>query len=74
MGLLKKYTEVYATKSHDEMTLSEYLTLCKKDKLAYASAAERLLKAIGQPDVVDTSTDARLSRIFLNGFFHSVKI
>ena len=66
MGLIKKYSEVYASKSHDEMSLTDYLKLCKKDNLAYASSAERLLKAIGEPDVVDTSTDARLSRIFLN--------
>ena len=66
MGLIKKFEKSYASKTHDEMSLTDYLTLCKKDKLAYASAAERLLSAIGEPDVVDTSNDARLSRIFLN--------
>jgi serine protein kinase len=66
MSLLKKFSEVYASKKEDEMSLEDYLKLCKKDKLAYASAAERLLDAIGEPTVVDTSSQPRLSRIFLN--------
>ena len=66
MSLLKKFSEVYASKKEDEMSLEDYLKLCKKDKLAYASAAERLLDAIGEPTVVDTSSEPRLSRIFLN--------
>ncbi|MGO1709050.1 MAG: PrkA family serine protein kinase, partial [Oleiphilaceae bacterium] len=33
---------------------------------AYATAAERLLIAIGEPEFVDTSRDIRLSRIFSN--------
>ena len=49
-----------------EMTLMEYLELCKTDKMAYANAAERMLASIGEPTVVDTSTDARLSRIHSN--------
>jgi len=64
MSLLKKFSEVYASKKEDEMSLEDYLKLCKKDKLAYASAAERLLAAIGEPTVVDTSSEPRLSRIF----------
>jgi serine protein kinase len=53
-------------KANDEMTIEEWLDLCKKDKMAYATATERMLAAIGEPEVVDTSTDSRLSRIFLN--------
>ena len=34
--------------------------------MAYASAAERMVAAIGKPRVVDTSEDARLSRIHSN--------
>lgn len=49
-----------------EMPIVEYLELCKSDKMAYANAAERMLAAIGDPVVVDTSTDPRLSRIFSN--------
>ncbi|MDX1668782.1 MAG: PrkA family serine protein kinase, partial [Limnobacter sp.] len=49
-----------------EMSLEEYLELCKTDPMAYATAAERMLKAIGEPEVVDTRSDPRLSRIFAN--------
>jgi predicted Ser/Thr protein kinase len=32
----------------------------------YANAAERLLAAIGEPQMIDTAKDPRLGRIFLN--------
>lgn len=49
-----------------ELSLDSYLDLCKADKMAYANAAERMLAAIGEPIVIDTSTEPRLSRIFSN--------
>ena len=48
------------------MSFAEYLELCKNDPSVFASAAERMLAAIGEPEIVDTSKDPRLSRIFLN--------
>jgi serine protein kinase len=48
------------------MSLQQYLDICKQDPSAYASASERILKAIGQPELVDTGRDQRLSRIFSN--------
>jgi serine protein kinase len=53
-------------KTVEPMDLANYLDLCKEDKAAYASAAGRLLKAIGKPRIVDTSADPKLSRIFQN--------
>ena len=47
-------------------SLAEYLEACKKDPLVYSTATERLLAAIGEPEMVDTSKDARLGRIFMN--------
>ena len=44
----------------------EYLQLCKDDPGVYASASERMLTAIGEPELVDTASDSRLSRIFSN--------
>lgn len=52
-------------------SLEEYLELCKNDSSAFATAAERMLKAIGEPEIVDTSKNPRLSRIFLN---RSIKV
>jgi len=36
-----------------EMELSEYLELCRREPQTYATAAERLLAAIGEPGMVD---------------------
>ena len=49
-----------------DLSLEEYLAECKRNPLAYATAAERMLKAIGEPQMVDTRNDPRLSRIFAN--------
>lgn len=62
-SLFKQNFDKTASKS---MSIDEYLDLCKTDKLAYATAAERMVAAIGEPELVDTSKDTRLSRIFSN--------
>lgn len=54
------------SRKRDVMSLAEYLDLCKTDKTAYATAAERMLAAIGEPQIVDTREDKRLSRVFHN--------
>lgn len=48
------------------MSVTDYLDRCKRDSQTYATAAERMVKAIGEPERLDTSADPRLSRIFLN--------
>src|SRR3984957_4930210 len=48
------------------MSLSEFLEGCRDDPMRYATATERLLAAIGEPEMVDTSKEARLGRIFMN--------
>ena len=53
-------------KSDIHMTLDEYVEIAKRDRLAYAHAAERMMAAIGEPVVVDSSRDERTSRIFQN--------
>ena len=67
MNVWDNFKNRYATRHHEEeLSLSDYLELCKENPLAYANAAERLLHAIGEPKLVDTSKDQRLSRIFSN--------
>ena len=53
-------------RKESETSLFDYLEECKTDPTAYASASERMIAAIGEPEIVDTSTDPRLGRIFLN--------
>lgn len=50
----------------DVLTLHEFLELCRQDRMVYSHAAERLLAAIGEPELIDTREDPRLSRIFSN--------
>ncbi len=65
-NIFEGFRTQYARTQESEMSLEEYLALAKRDPLAYASAAERMLAAIGEPEVVDTRNDPRLSRLFAN--------
>jgi serine protein kinase len=64
--LFTRYARNYEGRREVEMSLIEYLELCQKDPMAYATASERILSAIGEPDIVDSSKDSRLGRIFMN--------
>ena len=66
MSILQHFKDRYESTQEEEYSLEEYLEICKKDPTAYATAAERMLIAIGEPEFVDTSKDQRLSRIFSN--------
>jgi serine protein kinase len=60
------YARGYDQHREGEMTLPEFLEACRDNPMMYATATERLLAAIGEPVMVDTSKDARLGRIFMN--------
>jgi serine protein kinase len=64
--LFTAYAASYEARREVELSLADYLAGCRDDPLMYASAAERLLAAIGEPQLVDTSRDERLGRIFMN--------
>src|SRR5690606_5915732 len=66
MSIFSHFQQRFEATRQEEYSLQEYLDLCKEDPGTYASAAERLLTAIGEPELIDTSTDSRLSRIFSN--------
>src|SRR5690554_726246 len=63
---LEFFKEQFKSKQKQEMTLMEYLEMCKEDSSCYATAAERMVKAIGKPEIFDSNKDERLSRIFSN--------
>ena len=64
--IFSAYARTFEAHREAEMSLAEYLEACKKDPLVYSTATERLLAAIGEPEMVDTSKDPRLGRIFMN--------
>ena len=66
MSIFNHYQARYESGQMEEYSIQEYLELCKNDPSIYATAAERMLLAIGEPEMVDTSRDPRLSRIFSN--------
>lgn len=66
MDVFSLQSKVYDRNKVEEMTLQDYLLACRDDAGMRATASERMITAIGEPDLVDTSQDQRLSRIFLN--------
>ena len=73
MSILEAYTKKYGKIEQAVMSLEDYLKLAKKDSSTYATSAERLLKAIGEATVIDTSKDVRLSKIFGNRLIRRYK-
>jgi serine protein kinase len=65
-SLFGLFAKQYDTQKEAEMSLEDYLKACAREPMAYASAAERMISAIGEPEMVDTSTDSRLGRIYMN--------
>ena len=66
MSIFSHYIARYEEAKEEELTIQEYLQLCKSDPTAFATPAERMLKAIGEPEMVDTRNDTRMSRLFSN--------
>ncbi|WP_018953606.1 PrkA family serine protein kinase [Thioalkalivibrio sulfidiphilus] len=64
--LIAQYAREFQKRQESEMSLASYLEACADDPMLYATAAERLVAAIGEPRVLDTARDERLGRIFLN--------
>jgi serine protein kinase len=60
------FSSAYARERREPMSLTDFLEGCRDNPGMTASAAERMIAAIGEPVVVDTAKDPRLGRIFLN--------
>jgi len=66
MDAIGNFVARYARTKEEELSIDDYLIECKRNPLAYATAAERMLRAIGEPELVDTRNEPRLSRLFAN--------
>jgi len=69
--LFAAYRDSFVRAQDEEMGLEDFLHYCKSDRMAYASAHECVLEAIGKPKLLNTADDARLSRIFQNRVIQS---
>ena len=65
-SLFNAFARSFEARRETDMPIAEYLEACRGDPMRYANAAERLLAAIGEPQMIDTAKDPRLGRIFLN--------
>ena len=61
-----RFSSHFEQRRDAEMSLESYLDQSRSNPRMYSSAAERLLLAIGEAEIVDTSRDPRLGRIFAN--------
>src|ERR1700761_8171197 len=66
MDIYSSFATRFEKTREDELSLEEYLALCKDNPAAYATAGERMFTAIGEPEQIDTRNDPRMSRIFAN--------
>lgn len=64
--LFTRYSQSYEGRREAEMSLTDYLQGCRDDPMMFSTAPERILAAIGEPEVIDTAKDPRLGRIFMN--------
>ncbi len=63
MKLLDKYKNKFNFAPKSVISLLDFLKKAKSDNSFYTTAAERMVKAIGQPVYVDTATVPRLRRL-----------
>ncbi|MEE2690454.1 MAG: PrkA family serine protein kinase [Pseudomonadota bacterium] len=66
LDIFDLFSESYTRVKQEAMSLRDYLLAARDNPMLYASPAERMIAAIGEPEMVDTSKDPRLSRIFFN--------
>lgn len=66
LDVFDAFTETYSRIKQEAMSLRDYLLEARDNPMLYASPAERMVQAIGEPEMIDTSKDPRLSRIFFN--------
>jgi serine protein kinase len=65
-SVLEQFRSNYSATQAEEMSIEAYLDLCRREPQTYASAAERMIAGIGEPELVDTRNEPRLGRIFGN--------
>src|ERR1700744_4935347 len=66
MDVISHFAARFERTREEELSLEDYLAECKRNPIAYSSAAERMLPAIGDPQTIDTRNDPRMSRLFPN--------
>lgn len=68
MSFATEYKKKFSQRKSETLSMDEFLEGLKSNPEYYALPAERMLKAIGEPVLVDTAKDDRLGRIFSNRY------
>jgi serine protein kinase len=63
-SLFNAFVRSFEARSETDMSMADYLESCRDDPMRYANAAERLLAAIGEPQMIDTAKDPALAVFF----------
>jgi serine protein kinase len=66
LDVFDAFSRAYQREKYETMSLRDYLLAARDNPMLYASPAERMIAAIGEPELIDTSRDSRLSRVFFN--------
>ncbi|HEX4295365.1 MAG TPA: PrkA family serine protein kinase, partial [Rhizomicrobium sp.] len=66
LDVFDMFTRDYAREKFESMSLRDWLLAARDDKMLYSSPSERMVSAIGEPELVDTAQDPRLGRLFFN--------
>lgn len=66
-GLLGKMKARASELKEETLSVGDWMELCKTDSNAYASFSDRLLKAIGAPEIVDTTKSDVQTRLIHGG-------
>lgn len=64
MKVLSKYKQKFSFEPHTVMSFVDYLKKAKSDPTVYLNAAERMVKAIGEPVVHKNTRNSRDTRLF----------
>lgn len=66
-GIFSRMKEKKEQKAPESMSLDAWSELCTTDSGAYENFADRLLKAIGEPEIVDTKLSNQQERLVYGG-------
>src|SRR5579871_1538151 len=66
LDVLDVFSRDYGRERQETLSLRDWLLAARDDRMLYASPSERLVAAVGEPELLDTAQDSRLSRLFSN--------
>ena len=57
MEVFDVFSDFYKRGNQEELSLQDFLMGCREDPTMHATAAERMISAVGEPEIIDTLID-----------------